>query len=145
MARLLAWAGPLPVAAFTGDAPTRAVIRWTPALAPGGAARLPDDRMLVILVTMSETRSLAEAKAHLSELVARAGTEHERITVTVHGRPTAVLLAVEDLEALEETIAVLSDPALMHSLSEADAELARGEGEDQESLAAVMRARRATA
>ena len=122
--------------------------QWTPALAPGGAARfarLPDHRMLVILVTMSETRSLAEAKAHLSELVARAGTEHERITVTVHGRPTAVLLALEDLEALEETIAVLSDPALMHSLSEADAELARGEGEDQESLAAVMRARRATA
>jgi len=101
--------------------------------------------MMVILVTMSETRSLAEAKAHLSELVARAGTEHERITVTVHGRPTAVLLAVEDLEALEETIAVLSDPALMRSLSEADAELARGEGEDQESLAAAMRARRATA
>jgi len=101
--------------------------------------------MMVILVTMSETRSLAEAKAHLSELVARAGTEHERITVTVHGRPTAVLLAVEDLEALEETIAVLSDPALMCSLSEADAELARGEGEDQESLAAAMRARRATA
>jgi len=101
--------------------------------------------MMVILVTMSETRSLAEAKAHLSELVARAGTEHERITVTVHGRPTAVLLAVEDLEALEETIAVLSDLALMRSLSEADAELARGEGEDQESLAAAMRARRATA
>ncbi len=100
---------------------------------------------MVILVTMSETRSLAEAKAHLSELVARAGAEHERITVTVHGRPTAVLLAVEDLEALEETIAVLSDPALMRSLSEADAELARGEGEDQESLAAAMRARRTTA
>ncbi len=106
---------------------------------------MPDHRMMVILVTMSETRSLAEAKAHLSELVARAGTEHERITVTVHGRPTAVLLAVEDLEALEETIAVLSDPALMRSLSDADAELARREGEDQESLAAAMRARRATA
>ncbi len=101
--------------------------------------------MMVILVTMSETRSLAEAKAHLSELVARAGTEHERITVTVHGRPTAILLAVEDLEALEETIAVLSDPALLRSLAEADAELARGEGEDQGSLAAAMQARRATA
>jgi len=94
---------------------------------------------------MSQTKSLAETKAHLSELVARAGTEHERITVTVHGRPTAVLLAVEDLEALEETIAVLSDPALLRALGEADAELARGEGEDQESLAAAMRARRATA
>jgi len=111
----------------------------------GGSACLPDGQVVVILVTMSETRSLAEAKAHFSELVARAGTEHERITVTVHGRPTAVLLAVEDLEALEETITVLSDPALLRSLGEADAELARGEGEDQKSLAAAMQARWASA
>lgn len=93
---------------------------------------------------MSEVRSLAEAKAHLSELVARAGTEHERITVTVHGRPTAVLLAVDDLDALEETIAVLSDAAALRALSDADAELARGEGEDRASLAAAMQARRRT-
>jgi len=106
---------------------------------------LPDRQLIVILVTMWETRSLAEAKAHLSELVARAGNEHERITVTVHGRPIAVLLAVDDLEALEDTIAVLADPALLRSLGEADAELARGEGENQESLTAAMRARRATA
>lgn len=103
---------------------------------------------MVILVTMTEVRSLAEAKAHLSELVARAGTEHERFTVTVHGRPAAVLLAVDDLETLEETIAVLSDAGVVRALDQADAELARGEGEGQESLAAAMevrRARRATA
>jgi|NGEPerStandDraft_9_1074522.scaffolds.fasta_scaffold13158_2 antitoxin YefM len=118
--------------------------QWTPPLG-SGKTLLPDRRVMVILVTMSEIRSLAEAKAHLSELVARAGTEHERITVTVHGRPTAVLLAVDDLEALEETIAVLSDSAALRALGEADAELARGEGEDQESLAAAMQARQATA
>ena len=95
-----------------------------------------------MLVTMAEVRSLAEAKAHLSELVARAGTEHERITVTVHGRPTAVLLAVDDLDALEETIAILSDSAALRALAQADAELARREGEDALSLAAAMRVRR---
>ena len=94
---------------------------------------------------MSQIRSLAEAKALLSERVARVGTEHERVTVTVHGRPTAVLVAVDDLEALEETLAVLSDSAALRALGVADAELARGEGEDQERLAAAMRARRATA
>lgn len=97
---------------------------------------------------MTETRSLAEAKAHLSELVSRAGNEHERFTLTVHGRPTAVLLAVDDLEALEETIAILSDADVLTALGQADAELARGEGETAESLAAAMatrRARRATA
>lgn len=96
-------------------------------------------------MTMSESRSLAEVKAHLSELVARVGAQHDRVTVTVHGRPAAVLVAVDDLEALEETIAVLSDAATLRDLSDADAELARGEGEDEASLAAAMRARRATA
>ena len=54
---------------------------------------------------MSEVSSLGEAKAHLSELVARVGGQHDRVTVTVHGRPVAVLVAVDDLESLEETIA----------------------------------------
>lgn len=94
---------------------------------------------------MPEFASLADAKAHLSELVSRVGAQHERITVTVHGRPTAVLLAVDDLEALEETIALLSDAAALQALGESDAELARGEGEDEPDLAAAMRARRATA
>jgi prevent-host-death family protein len=92
---------------------------------------------------MTEISSLAETKAHLSELVARVGEQHERITITIHGRPAAVILAVDDLESLEETIAVLSDSAALQALNEADAELARGEGEDGHSLAAAMQARRA--
>lgn len=92
---------------------------------------------------MTENKSLAETKAHLSELVARVGEQHERITVTVHGRPAAVIMAVDDLESLEETIAVLSDPAALQALGEADSELACGEGEDAVALAAAMRARRA--
>ncbi len=92
---------------------------------------------------MSETSSLAEVKAHLSELVARVGAQHKRITVTVHGRPAAVLLAVDDLESLEETIAVLSDATALRALGQADAELARGEKENQDTLTAAMQARRA--
>lgn len=98
---------------------------------------------MVIFMTMSEVSSLAQAKAHLSELVARVRDQHERIILTVHGRPAAVLLAVDDLESLEETIAVLSDPTALSALGQADAELACGAGEDQHSLAAAMEARRA--
>lgn len=94
---------------------------------------------------MSETRSLAETKAHLSELVARVGSQHDRVTVTVHGHPAAILLAVDDLEAMEETIAVLSDPATLRALGAADEELARGEGEDQNKLAVAMQRRRSIA
>ena len=92
---------------------------------------------------MSTTLSLAEVKSHLSELVGRVTGQHERVTVTVHGRPSAVLVAVDDLEALEETIAVLSDADTSRQLIDSDAELARGEGETEEQLAEAMKRRRA--
>jgi antitoxin YefM len=85
--------------------------------------------------------SLAQVKAQLSEVVGRVGGQHERVTVTVHGRPAAVLIAPEDLDALEETLAVLSDPEAMRRLSAADAELAGGEGESEADLAAAMQRR----
>jgi prevent-host-death family protein len=94
---------------------------------------------------MSETLSLAEVKAHLSELVGRVDRQHDRVTVTVHGRPSAVLLSPDDLEALEETIAVLSDGEALRQLSASDAELARGEGETEADLAEAMRRRGRTA
>ena len=80
-------------------------------------------------MTMSSTLPLAEVKSHLSELVSRVASQHERVTVTVYGRPSAVLLAVEDLEALEETIAVLSDQDAVGQVAASERELARGEGE----------------
>lgn len=91
---------------------------------------------------MFETRSLADVKSHLSELVAQVGTYHDRVTVTVHGRPTAVLVAVEDLESLEETIAVLADNEILGALADAEADLAAGLGESEETLRAAMSARR---
>lgn len=96
-------------------------------------------------MTMSESLPLAEVKARLSELVGRVGGQHDRVTVTVHGRPAAMLVAIDDLESMEETIAILSDAAALRSLADSDAELARGEGENEASLAATMRARRAIA
>src|SRR5215217_2209353 len=96
---------------------------------------------MVILMTMSSTLSLAEVKAHLSEVVSRVHSQHDRVTVTVHGRPSAVLVAVDDIEALEETIAILSDSATMRQLSEAESQIARGEGETEADLAHAMRRR----
>ena len=95
---------------------------------------------LVILVTMT-TLSLADAKAHLSTLVARVSGQHERVYVTVHGKPSAVLVATEDLESLEETIEILADADTMRRLHTSDAELARGEVETREELDAAMRRR----
>lgn len=93
-------------------------------------------------MTMSEMRSLADVKAHLSELVARVSSQHERFTVTVHGQPAAVLLAPDDLDSLEETIALLSDAAAMRTLAASDADIAAGNIETEADLFAAMTARR---
>ncbi len=100
------------------------------------------DGLLVILVTMSTSLPLAEVKAHLSELVGRVGAQHERVLVTVHGAPSAVLIAPADLESLEETIAILSNREGMHRLDASEAELTAGLGESEADLAAAMERRR---
>jgi antitoxin YefM len=69
---------------------------------------------------------LAEVKNRLSEVVERLEREHGRVVITKHGRPAAVMLSLEDLESLEETLAVLSDPELMAAIREADAEVVAG-------------------
>jgi antitoxin YefM len=66
-----------------------------------------------------ETLPLSEVKAHLSELIDRVAKTQDRVLVTRNGRPGAVLISPDDLESLEETIVVLSDPELMASVREA--------------------------
>ena len=88
---------------------------------------------------------LSEAEAQLSEIISRVARHHERVTVTVHGEEVAVIMAPEDLDSLEETIAVLSDNALMRQLAESERDLAEGRVEDADALNAAMRARKASA
>jgi prevent-host-death family protein len=89
------------------------------------------------------TLPLGEVKTHLSELVGRVHDHHERVTVTVHGRPSAVLVAVEDLERLEETLAIMRDADTMRRLAASDAELARGEVVTEAEVAETIRNRSA--
>ena len=45
--------------------------------------------------------SLPQARHHLDELVARAHQDHERIVLTEHGKPAAVLISVAELDELQ--------------------------------------------
>jgi len=74
-----------------------------------------------------ETLPLSHVKAHLSEIADRVEGQHDRIVVTRKGRPAAVLVSPDDLESLEETLAILSDPELMRQIRESEAEWERGE------------------
>ncbi len=60
--------------------------------------------------------SLADLKNHLSEVVERLEREHGRVVITKHGRPAAVVLSIEDLDSLEETLDVLTSTALMDDI-----------------------------
>jgi len=79
---------------------------------------------------MSDSMPLAQVKAHLSEVVDRVTASHERVVITRHGRREAVLMAVEDLEALEDTLDLLGDPAAMRDIADGRAAAAHGEGLD---------------
>jgi len=76
---------------------------------------------------MSKTIPLSEAKAKLSEVVDEIVTTHERVTVTRNGRPVAIMLSTDDLEAIEETVAILSDPAAMRQITQGRAAVANGD------------------
>lgn len=90
--------------------------------------------MTTILVMT--TTSLAHVKAHLSRYVDSVHDTHERVTITRNGEPAAVLMSPDDLASLEETVAVLSDRAVMADVREADAAAAAG---DVVPLAEVLR------
>ena len=80
-----------------------------------------------MIVVMSEVLPLAEIKARLSEMVDRVQGHHERIVLTRNGRPAAVLISPDDLEALEETLDLLSDSEALAEIRRSQQEIARGE------------------
>ncbi len=82
---------------------------------------------LARIMTMSETLPLSSVKARFSELVGQVEREHDRIVITRNGVPAAVLVSADDLESLEETLEVMSDPELMAQMRESQEELERGE------------------
>jgi PHD/YefM family antitoxin component YafN of YafNO toxin-antitoxin module len=66
----------------------------------------------------------------------------ERVSVTRYGRPVAVLLSSDDLEAIEETLASLSDPAAMREIEQGRAAIARGDVATKDEIEALRIQRR---
>ena len=77
-------------------------------------------------MSISESIPLAEVKNRLSEVVERLEREHGRVVITKHGRPAAVVLSIEDLESLEETLEIVGDTALLADIEASLRDLAEG-------------------
>ena len=69
---------------------------------------------------------VGDARDHFSELIAEVERTHERVTVTRHGRPVAVLVSPEDLESLEETLDILSQPGALEEIRQSAQDVAAG-------------------
>lgn len=82
------------------------------------------------------TLPLAEIKKRLSEIVDGVEQRHDRVVLTRHGRPAAVIVSPEDLESLEETLDILSDPKAMREIRDAEAAIDRGDVVGVEELVA---------
>ena len=80
-------------------------------------------------MSLPEHLPLAEVKNRLSELVERIERERDRLVVTKHGRPAVVVLSVDDLASIEETLSILSDPELLAQVRRSEAEVAAGSAE----------------
>jgi antitoxin YefM len=78
-------------------------------------------------MSVVEQMPLKDVKNRLSEVVDKVEREHDRVVITKHGRPAAVVVSVDDLESLEQTLDILSRPALIKAIRESLDELA-GEG-----------------
>jgi prevent-host-death family protein len=50
---------------------------------------------------MTFTCPVPQAGSHLAELVDRARRSHERVVLTEHGQPAAVLISVDELDELQ--------------------------------------------
>jgi antitoxin YefM len=88
---------------------------------------------------MPKTLPLTEVKAKLSELVGDVADQQDRIVVTRNGRPAAVLISPDDLDSLEETVAILSDPELLARVRQGLAEAEAGQGRPLDELLAERR------
>jgi len=70
---------------------------------------------------------ISDARANLPDLVDKVDKNMERVTITVNGRPKAVLLSAEELESIEETAEILAQPGALEDIRESKRQIKRGE------------------
>ena len=64
---------------------------------------------------------ISEVRDHLAAIVESVRTTHERVAVTRYGKPVAVLIAVDDLYSIEESLDILGEPGALEEILEAEA------------------------
>jgi antitoxin YefM len=87
------------------------------------------------------TLPLSEVKARLSEIAEEVATTHQRVQITKNGREYVVLVAAEDLDAMEATLELLNEPEAQQRLQAAEAEVSAGDVLDEPAVRALIAGR----
>lgn len=72
------------------------------------------------------TMPMAQARDHLADVVESVQKTHDRVTLTRHGRPAAVIIAADDLDSILATLDVLSTPGALEAIREGEGDAAAG-------------------
>jgi len=91
------------------------------------------------------TLPLSDVKIRLSEIADEVNRTHDRVHITRNGRDYVVLISAEDLASIEATMELLSDPAAISRIREAEDAVAAGDVTTGEEMAALMRRRQDSA
>ena len=74
---------------------------------------------------MSKTVPVREFRSQLADLLDDVADRREHVMVTRRGRPAAVLIPIDEYEALEETAEILSDDATLAAIRQGLDDLTR--------------------
>jgi antitoxin YefM len=92
---------------------------------------------------VAKTVPVREFRTNLSELLSDVADRRDHVLVTRNGKPAAVLVPIDEYEALEETAEILSDSATLAAIEAGVTELARDETITLSALRAELAERRA--
>ena len=76
-----------------------------------------------VAMSVDAQMALKDVKNRLSEVVDQVEREHDRVVITKHGRPAAVVVSVDDLASLEETLEIMARRRLISQIRDSLAEL----------------------
>jgi antitoxin YefM len=72
------------------------------------------------------TMTLKKLRPELPRVVERIDKKLDRYVITRRGEPVAVMMSVDDYEALMETLDILNDPVTMRRIRQAEKDVKKG-------------------
>lgn len=91
---------------------------------------------------VSKVVPVREFRAELASLIDEVADRREHVIITRRGRPAAVVVPVEEYDALEETAEILSDSQTMAAIEKGRREIEAGKSVTLEELRTDLRKRR---